>query len=65
MSRRRVDFKIREEDAATLRELAAALNAKLVDIIKLWPKCPKCGFKVVEFAGKVMCPKCGEFYKLK
>ena len=65
MSRRRVDFKIREEDAAALRELAATLNAKIVDIIKLWPRCPQCGFKIIDLAGTLMCTKCGEFYKLK
>jgi tRNA(Ile2) C34 agmatinyltransferase TiaS len=64
MSRRRVDFKIREEDAVVLREVAAPLNVKLVDIVKLWPRCPACGFKVVEVAGNVLCLKCGKKYKL-
>ncbi len=62
--KRRVDFKIREEDALALREIAAALNVKLVDIIKLWPRCPQCGFKVAELAGKLVCPKCQSLYKL-
>jgi len=65
MSRRRVDFKIREEDAAVLREIAAALNVKLADIVKLWPQCPRCGFKVVEVAGRLVCPKCNSLYKLE
>jgi predicted Zn-ribbon and HTH transcriptional regulator len=62
--RKRVDFKIREEDAAVLREVAAALNVKLADIVKLWPRCPQCGFKVVEVAGRLACPKCNSLYKL-
>jgi predicted Zn-ribbon and HTH transcriptional regulator len=65
MSRRRVDFKIREEDAAALREIAASLNVKLADIIKLWPRCPACGFKIVEVAGRLVCPKCGASYKIR
>jgi ribosomal protein S27AE len=64
MSRRRVDFKIREEDAAALRELAAALNVKIADIIKLWPRCPRCGFRVVDVANRLLCPKCSALYKL-
>jgi ribosomal protein S27AE len=59
MSRRRVDLKVREEDAVALREIAASLNVKLVDIIKLWPRCPSCGFKLVEVAGRLVCIKCG------
>ncbi|MFZ8810486.1 MAG: hypothetical protein ACO2PN_20560 [Pyrobaculum sp.] len=59
----RVDFKIREEDALILREIAASLNVKLVDIIKLWPRC-QCGFKVVEVAGRLVCPRCNSLYKL-
>ena len=64
MSRKRVDLKIREEDASTLREIVASLNVKLTDVVKLWPRCPQCGFKVVELAGKLVCPKCQVLYKL-
>jgi len=65
MTKRRVDFKIREDDALVLRELAAALNVKLADIIKLWPRCPQCGFKITELAGRLVCPKCGASYRLE
>jgi len=65
MSRRRVDFKIREDDALVLREIAASLNVKLADVVKLWPKCPACGFRVIEFAGRLICTKCGASYKLE
>jgi tRNA(Ile2) C34 agmatinyltransferase TiaS len=60
---KRVDLKIREEDASVLREIATALNVKLADIVKLWPRCPQCGFKVVEVAGKLVCLKCQDAYK--
>jgi len=63
--RRRVDFKIREDDALVLREIAASLNVKLADIVKLWPRCPRCGFRVIELAGRLVCPKCGASYKLE
>ena len=65
MSRRRVDFKIREDDASVLREIAASLNVKLADIVKLWPRCPQCGFRVIELASRLVCPKCGASYKLE
>jgi ribosomal protein S27AE len=65
MSRRRVDFKIREEDALVLREIAASLNVKLADVVKLWPRCPKCGFRVIEFAGRLICLKCQSTYRLE
>jgi predicted Zn-ribbon and HTH transcriptional regulator len=47
-----------------LREIAASLNVKLADVVKLWPRCPQCGFKVVELAGKLVCPKCQVLYRL-
>ncbi len=62
---KRVDLKIREEDAVTLREVATSLNVKLADIVKLWPRCPQCGFKVVEVAGRLVCPKCQSAYKIE
>jgi ribosomal protein S27AE len=65
MTKRRVDFKIREDDALVLREIAASLNVKLADVVKLWPKCPQCGFRVIELAGRLVCPKCGASYKLE
>jgi hypothetical protein len=65
MSRRsRVDLKIREEDAFILRELAAALNVKIADIIKLWPRCPRCNFPLAQVVSKIFCIKCNEEYKL-
>ena len=64
MSRKRVGLKIREEDALALKEIVASLNVKLADVVKLWPQCPQCLFKVVELAGKLVCPKCRESYKL-
>jgi len=64
-SRRRVDFKIREDDALILREIAASLNVKLADVVKLWPRCPQCGFRIIELAGRLVCPKCQSVYRLE
>jgi hypothetical protein len=60
---RRVDFKIREDDAALMREVATVLGVKMADIAKLWPRCA-CGFLLVQVAGKVVCLKCRASYKL-
>jgi len=65
MTKMRVDFKIREGDALILREIAASLNVKLADVVKLWPRCPTCGFPLVQVASRIFCLKCNKEYKLE
>lgn len=59
------DVKIRKEHADMLRLLALRLNAKLVDVLGLWPRCPRCGSPLVqEGEGVVVCPNCRREYVL-
>jgi uncharacterized Zn finger protein (UPF0148 family) len=63
---RYVDIKIRREHAAVLRELATRLGVKLADIVRLWPRCPKCGFPLMQLEeAAVMCPNCRRRYELE
>jgi len=56
-------IKIRREHADMLRELAMRFNVKIADAVALWPKCPKCGFPLVQWIeGEVACPNCRRKY---
>ncbi|MFZ8811041.1 MAG: hypothetical protein ACO2PN_23400 [Pyrobaculum sp.] len=64
-SERLVTVKVRESDALLIKRVAATTNAKVVDIVKLWPRCPKCGFPIVGVAKKIFCLNCGAEYRLE
>jgi hypothetical protein len=59
-----VTVKLRGSDALLLKHVAARANAKILDIIKLWPRCPACGFPLTQVAGRIFCLNCVKEYKL-
>jgi ribosomal protein S27AE len=59
-----VSIRLRREWHQALRELCSATGAKVADVIKLWPKCPKCGVLLAEVGGAVTCVKCKTAYRL-
>jgi len=59
-----VTVKLRGEDAILIKQVAARANAKIIDVVKLWPRCPKCGFPLTQISKKIFCLKCGREHKL-
>jgi uncharacterized Zn finger protein (UPF0148 family) len=59
------DVKIRKEHAAALRDLSMRTGVKIVDVVALWPRCPKCGFMLIGMEeGAVICANCRRGYIL-
>ena len=59
-----VTVKLRAEDAMLLKQVVARANAKILDAMKLWPRCPACGFPLVYVAGRIFCLQCSKEYEL-
>jgi hypothetical protein len=59
-----VSIKLRGGDALLLKQVAARANAKILDMMKLWPRCPACNFPLTQVAGRILCLNCGKEYKL-
>jgi len=59
-----VTVKLRAEDATLLKQVVARANAKILDAMKLWPRCSQCGFPLVYVAGRIFCLQCSKEYKL-
>jgi ribosomal protein S27AE len=60
-----VTVKLRRESYQALKELCGATGVKLADVVKLWPKCPKCGSLLAEVGGTITCVKCKTAYRLQ
>jgi ribosomal protein S27AE len=60
-----VSIRLRREGHQALKELCDATGVKLADVVKLWPKCPRCGALLAEVGGAVTCVKCRTAYKLQ
>jgi ribosomal protein S27AE len=60
-----VSIRLRREGYQTLKELSDVTGVKLTDVVKLWPKCPKCGSLLTELGGVVTCVKCRTAYRLQ
>jgi len=59
-----VTVKLRGGDAMLLKQVVARANAKILDVMKLWPRCPACGFPLTQVANKIFCLNCSKEYKL-
>ncbi|MFZ8840837.1 MAG: hypothetical protein ACO2PM_18365 [Pyrobaculum sp.] len=59
-----VSVRLRREWHQALKELCGTTGAKLSDSLRLWPKCPRCGFLLAEVGGAVTCVKCRTAYRL-
>jgi uncharacterized Zn finger protein (UPF0148 family) len=59
-----VTIKLRGDDALLLKQVAARANAKILDMMKLWPRCPACGFPLTQVAGRIFCLNCSKEYRL-
>jgi rRNA maturation endonuclease Nob1 len=59
-----VTIKLRGDDALLLKQVVARANAKILDMMKLWPRCTACGFPLTQVASKIFCLNCGKEYKL-
>jgi ribosomal protein S27AE len=62
---RLVTVKVREDDALLIKRVVALANVKTVDVVKLWPQCPQCGFPIVKITKKIFCLNCGAEFKLE
>ena len=60
-----MSIRIRREGYQMIKELCDATGVKLVDVLKLWPKCPKCGSLLGEVGGVITCVKCKTAYRLQ
>jgi len=60
-----VTVKLRGDDALLLKQLVAHANVKILDVVKLWPRCPACGFPLAQVASRIFCLKCNKEYKLE
>jgi ribosomal protein S27AE len=60
-----VSIRVRREGYEALRQLSDATGVKLTDIVKLWPRCPRCGSLLAEVGGVITCVKCKTAYRLQ
>ena len=60
-----MSIRLRREGYQALKELCGATGVKLADVVRLWPKCPRCGSLLAEVGGVVTCVKCRISYRLQ
>jgi ribosomal protein S27AE len=60
-----VSVRLRREGYQALKELCDATGVKLTDVVKLWPRCPRCGSLLAEVGGATTCVKCRTAYRLQ
>ncbi len=60
-----MSVRLRREGYQALKELCDATGVKLSDVVRLWPRCPRCGSMLAEVGGVIACVKCRTAYRLQ